>query len=230
MAQRFGVEEATLAIGLSYATRKREHRSRSVNRIAEQNYKRDAAVTYFDPAERPTIVGGQSFWWYDGSMIAAAPPPTHAGGSVGMLLTVLGRASTRLFTEALRPIGLKPRHVAALNELRAAPLTQQALGEQTHTDPTKLVGLLNDLERWSLLERRRDPADRRRHIVAISDCGRARLAEVDRLVAVADQHLLDGLEPEQQSLLLGLLESVAARGGVPTGCPAAAAASDDEAG
>ena len=34
-------------------------------------------------------------------MIAAAPPPTHAGGSVGMLLTVLGRASTRLFTEAL---------------------------------------------------------------------------------------------------------------------------------
>jgi len=161
-------------------------------------------------------------------MIAAAPPVTASSGSVGMLLTVLGRASTRLFTDALRPIGLKPRHVAALNELRAAPLTQQALGEQTHTDPAKLVGLLNDLEGWSLVERRRDPADRRRHIVALSACGLARLAEVDRLVAAADGRLLDGLAPEQQALLLDLLGQIAARGGVVATCPLAAAAGEDD--
>jgi DNA-binding MarR family transcriptional regulator len=163
-------------------------------------------------------------------MIATPSRAMQTDRSVGMLLTVLGRSSTRLFTEALRPIGLKPRHLSALTQLREAPLTQQALGERTHTDPTKLVGLLNDLERWALIVRRRDPDDRRRHIVEISACGLERLAEVDRLVAETDRRILDGLDADQQSALLALLEHVAASGSVSTGCTAAAAGEDDDEG
>jgi DNA-binding MarR family transcriptional regulator len=144
-----------------------------------------------------------------------------------MLLAVLGRASTRLFTESLRPTGLKPRHLAALNELRDRSLTQQALGELTRTDPTKLVGLLNDLERWSLIVRRRDPNDRRRHIVEISECGRGRLAEVDRLVASTEERILAGIGAEQRAVLRVLLEQVAVNGRVRLGCSAVADASDD---
>jgi DNA-binding MarR family transcriptional regulator len=145
-----------------------------------------------------------------------------------MLLTVLGRLSTRLYTEALRPIGLKPRHLAALAELRESPLTQQALGEQTGTDPTKLVGLLNDLERWSLIVRRRSVDDRRRHIVEISPCGLARLAEVDRLVAATDQRILGELDASDQATLLALLGRLAAAGRVATGCPGVAAAHEED--
>ena len=158
---------------------------------------------------------------------AIKPPPT-TDGSVGMLLAVLGRASTRLFTEALRPTGLKPRHLAALTELRVAPLTQQTLGEVTGTDPTKLVGLLNDLERWNLIERRRDPGDRRRHIVEISPAGRERLAEVDRLVAATEERILAGLDGAQRSALRMLLDQIAVNGRVATGCVAVAAASEDD--
>jgi DNA-binding MarR family transcriptional regulator len=153
--------------------------------------------------------------------------PTH-DVSAGMLLTLLGRASTRLFTEALRPIGLKPRHLAALTELRDGPLTQQALGEATHTDPTKLVGLLNDLEEWALVVRRRDPIDRRRHIVEISACGRARLEEVDRLVAASDAHLTAGLDADERATFLALLGRVAANGGIAPTCSAVAAAEDGD--
>ena len=161
--------------------------------------------------------------------MTAAPTNTlPTDTSMGMLLAVLGRASTRVFTEALRPTGLKPRHLAALTELRNSPLTQQALGEATRTDPTKLVGLLNDLERWALIVRRRDPDDRRRHIVEISACGRERLAEVDRLVAASDDRLMAGLDAEQRAVLRELLGQVAVAAQVSTGCTAAAADDDDD--
>jgi DNA-binding MarR family transcriptional regulator len=161
-------------------------------------------------------------------MSTSTPAAPAHDVSAGMLLTLLGRASTRLFTEALRPIGLKPRHLAALNELRAGPLTQQLLGEATRTDPTKLVGLLNDLETWALVVRRRDPIDRRRHIVEISDCGRERLAEVDRLVAASDAHLTAGLDDGERATFLALLGRVAANGGIAPTCTAVAAVTDDD--
>jgi DNA-binding MarR family transcriptional regulator len=145
-----------------------------------------------------------------------------------MLLTALGRASTRLVTLALRPVGLKPRHLAVLSILRDEPATQQALAESTNTDPTKLVGVLNDLERWALILRRRDPDDRRRHIVEISACGRGRLAEVDRLVAASDEHLLAALDPGQREALRGLLATMATAARVPTDCPSLAAVADGE--
>jgi DNA-binding MarR family transcriptional regulator len=148
--------------------------------------------------------------------------------SVGLLLAVLGRAATRAFTEVLRPIGLKPRHLAALIELRESPLTQQALGELTGTDPTKLVGLLNNLEESALIVRRRDPDDRRRHIVEISDCGRAKLAEVDRLVTATEEHMLAGLDACQRDTLRELLAQVAANARLGATCSSAAAAADDD--
>ncbi len=159
--------------------------------------------------------------------MTAATSRTPVEESVGLLLTLLGRASTRVFTDALRPIGLKPRHLAVLTELRETPLTQQALGEATQTDPTKLVGLLNDLERWSLIVRRRDPDDRRRHIVEISPCGRERLADVDRLVAVSDDRIVASLDPDQRAMLLQLLGQIAASARVATGCTAVAVSEED---
>jgi DNA-binding MarR family transcriptional regulator len=162
------------------------------------------------------------------AMTATTSEPAQLDASAGMLLTLLGRASTRLFTEALRPIGLKPRHLAALTRLRETPLTQQALGDLTRTDPTKLVGLLNDLERWGLIVRRRDPDDRRRHIVEISGCGRERLAEVDRLVAATDQRILGALDGDQQRLFLDLLGRIAAASRVAGTCTEMAVAADDD--
>lgn len=63
-----------------------------------------------------------------------------------MLLTVLGRAATKIITEGMRQTGIKPRHVAALRALKQGSLTQQALGEAVDIDATQLVGLLNELE------------------------------------------------------------------------------------
>src|SRR3954470_11389805 len=101
-----------------------------------------------------------------------------------LLVIKLGRITMHRFTEALEPFGIRPRHVAALIELRdSGELTQQSLCGQLHLDPTNLVAILNDLEQRGYARRRRDPEDRRRHLVEVSKKG---LAVIDKVTKVMD--------------------------------------------
>ncbi|MDX6615633.1 MAG: MarR family transcriptional regulator, transcriptional regulator for hemolysin [Solirubrobacterales bacterium] len=123
-----------------------------------------------------------------------------------LLLIKLGRITLHRFTDALAPLGLKPRHVAALIELRdSGPLTQQALVERLHLDPTNVVAVLNELERNGLAERRRDPEDRRRHIVEASPKARATLDKAEHAMDKAEAELFDALDDGERVLLEELL-------------------------
>ncbi len=145
--------------------------------------------------------------------LALSYPPT-----VGMLVVKIARAAERWFTEALKPTGLTPRHLGVLFEVRARPTSQQALIDSIGVDPSKLVGLLNDLEAEGLIVRRRDPDDRRRHIVELSKEGRAKLAAAERAVNEVEERLFGGLEAGQRKQLHGLLAQVADTSGVLEGC------------
>lgn len=125
--------------------------------------------------------------------------------SVGMLLLKLGRSAQLQCREALRADHLTPRHLAALYELRRGPMAQQALGDAVGADPSKLVGILNDLEAEELVIRRRDPEDRRRHIVEVSEEGRERLAAAECQIAIVEERLLAGLNEKQRAQLAELL-------------------------
>src|SRR5256885_12584383 len=106
-------------------------------------------------------------------------PPGIAKQWPTLLLIKLGRITLHRFTEALEPFGIRPRHVAALIELRdSGQLTQQSLCGRLHLDPTNLVTVLNELEERGYAKRRRDPADRRRHIVEVSKKGLAVIGKV----------------------------------------------------
>jgi DNA-binding MarR family transcriptional regulator len=121
----------------------------------------------------------------------------------------LGRITNHRFTEALEPFGVRPRHVAALIELRDhGELTQQSLCSRLHVDPTNLVAILNELEQRGFATRRRDPQDRRRHIVEVSKKG---LAIIDKSAEVMDrveEELLEGLEPAEREQLEVALAAV----------------------
>src|SRR6266576_7120572 len=74
-------------------------------------------------------------------------PPGIAKRWPTLLMIKLGRITMHQFSEALEPYGIRPRHVAALIELRdRGELTQQSLCGQLHLDPTNLVAILNELE------------------------------------------------------------------------------------
>jgi DNA-binding MarR family transcriptional regulator len=118
----------------------------------------------------------------------------------------------------LKPIGLTPRHFGVLYELRARPTSQQALIDSIGVDPSKLVGLLNDLEADGLIVRRRDPDDRRRHIVEVSKEGRARLSAAEKAAAEVEGRLFASLDHGQQAELLRALAQVADSTAILQGC------------
>jgi len=131
-----------------------------------------------------------------------------------MLLVKLGRAAQRRFNDVLKPSDLTPRHLQVLDELRQGPMSQQALADRVGVDPTKLVGLLNDLERQQLVLRRRDPTDRRRHIVENSRKGETRCETAVAAAAAAEDELLGALDAAQRAQLRELLVLAAESSGV----------------
>jgi DNA-binding MarR family transcriptional regulator len=141
-------------------------------------------------------------------------PPGIARQWPTLLMIKLGRITTHRFTEALEGFGIRPRHVAALIELRdRGELTQQALCGQLHLDPTNLVAILNELEERGYATRRRDPEDRRRHLVEVSEDGIAVLDQVSAVMDAVEADLLEGLEPGEREQLEGLLTSIWERSG-----------------
>jgi DNA-binding MarR family transcriptional regulator len=127
-----------------------------------------------------------------------------------LLLAHLGRVAKRRFADALEPTGLKGPQAFALMQLRdLGPISQQELAETLDLDPSKLVALLNELESDGLAERRRDPDDRRRHIVEISARGKERLADAESAMAKFEDEFFSGLAAEERLQLQGLLGRVA---------------------
>lgn len=126
-----------------------------------------------------------------------------------LLMIKLGRITTHRFTEALEPFGIRPRHVAALIELRDhGELSQQSLCGRLHVDPTNLVAILNELEQRGLATRRRDPEDRRRHIVEVSKKGLAMIGKASKVMDGVEEELLDGLEPAERDQLERALAAI----------------------
>jgi DNA-binding MarR family transcriptional regulator len=132
------------------------------------------------------------------------------GQHTGFLLARLGRAVTRQYRSALTPIGLKPRQTNALLTLRdEGAMSQQALGATLDIDASNLVVLLNDLEAGGLILRRRDPQDRRRHLVEISKRGSKLICEVERASIRIDDAFFAELDADERVTLHDLLARVA---------------------
>lgn len=128
---------------------------------------------------------------------------------LGLLLARHGQFVNARIRKALAATGMTPRHRQVLVELsERGPTSQQALIEALAVDPSVLVTILNDLERLGLAKRRRDPADRRRHIVEMSGKGCTALRRIERAVSQAEAELFAGLNERDQDRLHDLLSRV----------------------
>ncbi|GHH68924.1 MarR family winged helix-turn-helix transcriptional regulator [Promicromonospora soli] len=87
--------------------------------------------------------------------------------------------------------------------------SQAALAASLGIDRTVMTYLLDAFEDCGLVERQRDPADRRARRIVATDRGQEVLAAMDARVTAAEEELLAGLEPAQRVLLRELLERAA---------------------
>ncbi len=128
-------------------------------------------------------------------------PP--APGSI-VLLTRLARLVYRRSTEDL--LGIRLKELMALAYLRDhAQASQQALSEAMHLDANNCVLLLNELEGSGFATRQRDPTDRRRHIVELTEAGRHALEHAEQAQQTIEGDVLGALSAEERTTLRELL-------------------------
>ncbi|WP_233559153.1 MarR family winged helix-turn-helix transcriptional regulator [Micromonospora radicis] len=124
----------------------------------------------------------------------------------GALLEHLARRMRLRSESVLAPLGLRPRHLVTLTVLRDADgISQQGLASTLQLDSTNVVGLLNGLEADGLIERRRAPEDRRRHVVRLTEAGAARLNEAECALATVEDEVFGALDETERATLYDLL-------------------------
>jgi DNA-binding MarR family transcriptional regulator len=124
-------------------------------------------------------------------------------GTVVMLMR-LATAIKKRSTEEL--MGVKLRQLMLLSYLSyGAPALQQQLCESLWLDPNNCVLLLNELEDLGYVERRRDPADRRRHVVELTEAGRTALERAQQAQESLGDELFAALSDEERATLRSLL-------------------------
>jgi DNA-binding MarR family transcriptional regulator len=137
--------------------------------------------------------------------------PEELVASPLFLLKRLGMAAKEQAFDAYEEAGLHPYHHAILAALdEGSRETQGAIAEALGYDKGQLVGLLDELEEAGLIERKRDPADRRRHVVRMTPAGRKTLERLRKLSARLENDFLAAIDDadrrELHAILLRLAE------------------------
>jgi DNA-binding MarR family transcriptional regulator len=139
-------------------------------------------------------------------------------GQPAFLLAQLGAHAASQFAERLRLLELTPPDVGILRLLRvAAGLSQQELAAKLQIHPSRLVAILDTLEKRGLVERRANPDDRRLYSLYLTEDGGELL---DRIGKVAREHqdaLLTALSREERNQLATLLLRIADQQGLVRG-------------
>ena len=129
---------------------------------------------------------------------------------LGYLLKHAQLRLAELTASAMAPFGITGRQCAVLIAIDSqAPLSQQEVAHRLGVDRTTMVLLIDELESKRLVQRRRDPDDRRKNVVVLTDAGRTTLREASSASAEAERLFLSRLSGDEATLLRRVLREVA---------------------
>lgn len=110
---------------------------------------------------------------------------------------------------ALATIDMRARDFFVLACLSGEPkLSQQDLSRLLNLDPTTVVSVIDEMERNRHVERQRDPSDRRRYHLFLTDAGRDSLVAADRAVTEAEVRFFGVLAQDERVALRGMLSQL----------------------
>ena len=136
--------------------------------------------------------------------------PEELVESTLFLLKRLGFTAKGKSMSAYEEVGLHPYHYGVLIAVaEGSHATQGAIADSLGYDRGQLVGLLDELEERGLVERKRDPSDRRRHLVELTAEGKRKLKELRVLTKQVEDEFLAPLNEAQRDQLHALLLQLA---------------------
>jgi DNA-binding MarR family transcriptional regulator len=134
------------------------------------------------------------------------PRPTPRAGTTGTIVLLTRLARAVFLRSSVDLVGMALRNMVTLAYLRDHPgVSQQQMTEDLSMDSNTGVLVLNDLEDLEYAERRRDPADRRRHLVDITDAGVEALERAEMAQGSIEDEILGGLNASERAELRALL-------------------------
>jgi DNA-binding MarR family transcriptional regulator len=134
----------------------------------------------------------------------------RAADGVAFLLAQLGAHAAAQFAERLLPSGLRPPEAGVLSRLSRSPgESQRALADALGMHAPRLVALVDDLETRGLVERERDPRDRRNYSISLTDAGRQAVRDLSAVARRHEQALTAALDDAERDQLAALLRRIA---------------------
>jgi len=134
------------------------------------------------------------------------------------LLAQVGAHAAQRFTERIAELDLTPAQAGLLRLVASQPgQSQQAIAAQLGTPPTRLVALVDSVEKRGLIERHRNPEDRRLYALELSEEGRAFMGRVAQAAAAHERTVTAALSPDERTTLRELLAKIADEQGLTPG-------------
>jgi DNA-binding MarR family transcriptional regulator len=125
---------------------------------------------------------------------------------LGMMIHRLGRRLLAMEQPILDRHGVSMWAYAVLTALHASPMrTQAALAASIGADKTRLIPVLDELQRAGLLSREPDPADRRVRLLDLTAAGRDVHHRILTEIRAAEQVLLGAVPGNDQETFLRTL-------------------------
>jgi MarR family transcriptional regulator, transcriptional regulator for hemolysin len=129
---------------------------------------------------------------------------------LGLHLTHAARTISRAFDQALSEGGGSLPVWLVLVNLKANPrANQRVIAEAMGVSEATLTHHLNAMDADGLILRRRDPSNRRVHLVEVTDAGEAAFLRLRGVAAAFDRRLRRGITDDEADQLRGVVDRMA---------------------
>jgi DNA-binding MarR family transcriptional regulator len=150
--------------------------------------------------------------------IVANTPPQAEHSSTAFLLAQVGARAAQEFASLLAPLKLTPADAGILRLLRRSPgISQQNLARALDMHASRLVAVIDALEKRGLLVREPHAQDRRVYSLRLTGAGEEMLRTIGQIARGHNETMCSGLDAEERSQLGSLLKKIAAQHGLQPG-------------
>jgi len=137
---------------------------------------------------------------------------------VAFLLAQLGAYAAERFGERAAALDFSRPQAGLLRLISREPgQSQQAVARRLGTPPSRLVALVDDLEQRGLVERRRNPGDRRNYALHLTAAGERAMADLSQAAMEHEHAVAAPLTQAERAQLSALLAKLAAAHGLVPG-------------